>query len=122
MTTDTKDSNRRFTQFSSIAKFECTAPIGRNKSQICTDSIMAKQVEAFQFNIESQNKTEDCPLPCKTYVIQISKIKETGEFSTRIVLRFSEDVVMTDERFGYEFLSLMAEVGWICWTFSWSVS
>ena len=101
----------RYIQSESRAKFGCTAPNGLNNSQICTDSIMAKQVEALQFIIESQNKTEVCPLPCKTYVIQLSKIKETGEFSTRIVLRFSEDVVMTDERFGYEFLSLMAEVG-----------
>ena len=93
-------------------KFGCVTPFGYNKTNICTNSTLAKQ--AFNYFYESYKKhTVNCLNPCNQFLLYMSKISESNRTSPYATVRlmFNEYIKTTTSYYSYLTLSLIAEIG-----------
>ena len=120
---DSEDYNfdfctHKYIEHKSMEKFGCTTPFGPDKNNICTNITVAKQV--FQQYQTIWKAHSVCKVPCKTYYIRPMKMGESlnthGRYKkttkwTKMSLHLNEEVIVSEEVFLYDGLSLIAEIG-----------
>ena len=96
----------------SVDKFGCVTPFGYNKTNICTNSTLAKQ--AFDYYKYSFTKhTENCLNPCNYFLVNTLKTRELNRSLPYAIVRlsFAEYIETTTSHYSYLTLSLIAEIG-----------
>ena len=94
-----------------MKKFGCVTPFGYNKTNICTNSTLAKQ--AFDYYYKTLSRFSDnCLNPCNYFLINAIKLSEVKYFrKAYLKLSFNEYIKTTTSYYSYLTLSMVAEIG-----------
>ena len=103
----------------SLARYGCTTPFELDKSAICINKTIAKGVLEMYKDMWEYPKgfSHSCLRSCRTFIVRPLFIREFRYISkysrvrVKVELNFSDIVSKTQEVFGYELLSLVAEIG-----------
>ena len=98
----------------SMDKFGCVTPFGYDKTNICTNSTLARQaVNYFYDSHKTTTYTVNCLNPCNQFLFNMFKISEYNQTTTYATARlfFNEYIKTTTSHYSYLTLSLIAEIG-----------
>lgn len=96
-----------------MEKFGCVTPFGYNKTNICTNSTLAKKAHDY-FDHTFKSYSDNCLKPCTYFLIDAIKIDEynrTDKETAYLQLSFQEYVKVTTAFYNYLTLSMIAEIG-----------
>ena len=99
----------------SMKKFGCVTPFGYNKSNICTNSTLAKQAIDY-YTKEFKSLSDNCLNPCNYFIINAIKLREDKKIFGKnhyayVQLSFNEYIKTTTSYYSYLTLSMVAEIG-----------
>ena len=96
-----------------MEKFGCVTPFGYNKTNICTNTTLAKKAHEY-YEQSFKTYSENCLNPCTYFLIDAIKLdafNRTDKDKDYIQLFFSEYIKVNTAFYNYLTLSMIAEIG-----------
>ena len=96
-----------------MEKFGCVTPFGYNKTNICTNTTLAKKAHEY-YEQSFKTYSENCLNPCTYFLIDAIKLdafNRTDKDTAYLQLSFQEYIKVTTAFYNYLTLSMIAEIG-----------
>ena len=92
-----------------LEKFGCTTPFDLTKDNICLDYENGSKVLSLYREV-MKNKVDNCYNPC-SFTLTKATINRLQSGKGQVIIRFKENIKVTEAYYLYSSLSLIAEVG-----------